>query len=623
MRDLISEISRIREMMNLPNNLLTEAISIPSGFYEFIEKILNRDANETTFTFGSLRNVTRQELKDLVTKLQSVDFEIKDLNPKEKSIIGNIIGSDPDMSKRFYAEFITQEMNRNNFENETAFLRDFQSKAKDKKYTGMDSSEIIDKIYGSIPNKELILPAIRPTFVKQLDVLRTTPASFTSVLVSGSVKILNKRQKAKIIKVINGKSASVFAGDFIKYFKNSVDEIKLEIEGFNNGYLSEVEKATATSTDSKTLDSTLNSLKEAYAGKIASLMNQLEIRTNGAAADVLNNYGLDSNITAIIRSDSYEFFTMFRGIWEKEGESLVTMIKDTNISFLNEFVALFKQLITKEGFFKAIGSLINPRTSIGQFMLTSQFASINKQYLALIRTSALENKSNKFKFSQLYLTQSFIGYYVGFLIYEVLFLLWELGESLIYVARRGITTSKFWQKWIGTDPPDKPENIYLDLKFLDNLWIKFKDMFSILSGFETSGFKGVVVMVFETIRTLIPGGFGTIRDSIVWDGLNSTLSTAHDGKWSPDIVIENFGNIISTEIGIALETIGVAEVTAYRDNLDSFKKFLKDQKMGDKYDIEKSAKEKDLDGEWYVAKGKGDETDLYYQFKDNNFVIPQ
>ena len=239
--------------------------------------------------------------------------------------------------------------------------------------------------------------------------------------------------------------------------------------------MSEVEKATATSTDSKTLDSTLNSLKEAYAGKIASLMNQLEIRTNGAAADVLDNYGLDSNITAIIRSDSYEFFTMFRGIWEKEGESLVTMIKDTNISFLNEFVALFKQLITKEGFFKAIGSLINPRTSIGQFMLTSQFASINKQYLALIRTSALENKSNKFKFSQLYLTQSFIGYYVGFLIYEVLFLLWELGESLIYVARRGITTSKFWQKWIGTDPPDKPENIYLDLKFLDNLWIKFKD----------------------------------------------------------------------------------------------------------------------------------------------------
>lgn len=617
MRDLISEISRIREMMNLPNNLLTEAIGIPAGLKSYLDNLVS--TSYTTFNIGGIK-ILKKEIQDIIVKLSKSDFKIDNLTSREQSIIGHIIGSTTESSENFYKSFIEQEMNRAGFKTEVEFIQDLQRKMQLPRYVGYTFDNVIEDIYRHSTYKDLILPAIKPTLERQYDTLRTSPSNFRSVLSVGPAKKLTKQQIDKIKKVIDKKSSSTFAKDFITYYRKSIDEIIEEIRNYNNGYLLEELQKKATIIDQNTLKAELKGLQEAYAAKITSLMNQLEIRKNGAAADALDTIGLDPDITTIIRTDSNEFFAMFREIWAKEGESLTEMIKGTNISFLKEFSDSWKQLTTKGQFWKGIGSILDPRTSIGQFMFTSQFASINKQYLALIKTSALENKSNKFKFSQLYLAQSFIGYYIGFLVYEVLFWMWEAVESLFFQLFDFIQR-KLLNVWPDIPTPiEKPENLFLDEKFLNNLWVKFKDMFSILSGFETSGLTGVVVMVFEIIRTLIPGGFGTIRDGIVWDGINATFFRLYKGKQSPDIFINEVGLLFSTMIGVSLETVGVAEVTAYRDNLESFKKFLVDQNLSDKYDIENSIEERDTEGKWYVAKGKNNEANRYYKFNETNFI---
>ena len=613
--NILTEIYRMREIMSLPKTTIKESIgaSIYDNILSKINQLL-RDSDFTEIKIGG-RSFQRVNFDNLVYILDDFNNRISDAEETEKALLGKLINEDEGLSLEFYKEWLTS-IKRNNNMSEKELLEKLKSYMKTP---GTELSSALNRVIANSPQKSIVKEAIYSALSKQLDTYTNKPGKFTDTLSGVAPTKLNARQMRKLKKVINQKTPKLFIQDFFNLFIKSFDDVKKEIMELNAGYISDV----ATARSKSDADSKVKELTEAYSVAITRLLNQLETKKDGAAAKVLADAGLDSEITKMISNGDIPFFTIFRETWEKSGEQVDEIIVDVVRSFSGEIMSTIRQLFTKGERKQGVQSLLDPRTSVGQFMFTNQFAGLNKQYLTLIRTSAGESLSKKGKFALAYLAQSLIGYLMGWLAQSVIIFVFDIFRGLIQSG---------WNVFLDgmTDMFDMDDDKLIQYKadwntvFKQGLGEWFKERVGILISYlkekgeeDPNGFIGTAINIIE--RTII-GGLGTVQDSIGFTIFDKMIELSSQGKYDPS----QFDGIVMEIVNAFGNMTAPAEVVAYQNTEDSFKSFVREKLSEDEFDFLSPKKVGEDEGKtWYKVSRKGNGADSYYMYDNGEFKLQQ
>ena len=312
----------------------------------------------------------------------------------------------------------------------------------------------------------------------------------------------------------------------------------------------------------------------------------------------------------------YRFFSIFNDTWEKSGEGVGEIMGDVMKSFSGELLLTVKQLLTKGQRMEAVKSLIDPRTSVGQFMLTNQFAGLNKQYLGLIRTSAGETGGKKLKYALVYLAQSLVGYFVGWFAQSVIIFVFDILRGLIESGWNSLLDGL--SDMFDTDL----NNFKIDFNTIwkqglsEWAYERVGVLFDVLrqkGEDDPNSFVGTMVNIIER---LVPGGLGSVQDSMGYSIVDAFIETASQGKYD----MSEFDGIIMEIVNKVRNLLPSAEIVTYKNEEDSFKSFVRDNLSEDVYNY-LSAKKAGEDGgkTWYVVSRKGNGTDTYYVYDNGDF----
>jgi hypothetical protein len=249
-----------------------------------------------------------------------------------------------------------------------------------------ESKSLMDVLGDMTQDDFAVMNALRKKFEKKINEIETgtfkaevsRPVTSTSKSIS-----LTADEIAQFNRVVEAKGAKTFIGDIIQLFKKNLDEIKEEIIQLSNGFEQDIVGKTPEE---------VTQLLNAYAVAISRKLDLVEIRLNGAAADVLENSGLSKEIVNKIKTSKDAFFEVYRTARAADSQSFITLAWNTTKEFLVDIYD-FVGNVFKLGWENSILKLFNPTTSVGQFFLTSNWATWNKLWRLAIKTSALQNKS--------------------------------------------------------------------------------------------------------------------------------------------------------------------------------------------------------------------------------------
>ena len=599
--NILIEIHRMKEIMSLPKTILKE--SIGSSVYDNILKYVNKALKKSDFLEIEIGGTTfkRENFDSLIYILEDFNGRVSEMGETEKTLLGKLINDDDELALEFYKGFL-KDIQRKNSMSEREFLEKLR---KGMKKPGTELVTALNRVVGDSPQKPINVNGIFDTVKKQLDIYVNKPSSFVDTLSGVAPTKLSKRQMRKLRKVIDDKTPTLFIQDFFTLFVKSFDKVKQEIKELNAGYITDV----AIAKSQQNSDKKIKEITEAYAVAITRLLNQLEIKKDGAAAEVLADAGLDSEITNLIRDGEIPFFSIFNDTWEKSGEGVGEIMGDVMKSFSGELLLTVKQLLTKGQRMEAVKSLIDPRTSVGQFMLTNQFAGLNKQYLGLIRTSAGETGGKKLKYALVYLAQSLVGYFVGWFAQSVIIFVFDILRGLIESGWNSLLDGL--SDMFDTDL----NNFKIDFNTIwkqglsEWAYERVGVLFDVLrqkGEDDPNSFVGTMVNIIER---LVPGGLGSVQDSMGYSIVDAFIETASQGKYD----MSEFDGIIMEIVNKVRNLLPSAEIVTYKNEEDSFKSFVRDNLSEDVYNY-LSAKKAGEDGgkTWYVVSRKGNGTDTYY-----------
>jgi hypothetical protein len=610
---IITEIYRIREIMLLPKTIVKE--SVGSSIYDNILTILKNALNESDFRIKNIggKEFKRIDFESLAYVLEDFSGRIELAGNVEKELLGKLINSNDELSLKFYKEFL-KSMRNNNKISEREFLESLKKKVESA--PGVNLKTVLNETIQESPQKIIIVEAIYSRVNTQLEIFTNNPKKFRNTLSDNVEPIrLTSTQIKKLRTVIDKKTPRIFLQDFFKLFTNSFDEVKLKISQLNAGFYIDVAEAlTIKPSDAYNPTEQIQKITESYAVAITRLLGQLEIKQNGAAAQVLSDAGLDSEITDLIMNGNIRFFAIFKETWEASAADMDKMMIDVLTTFSKELNETLKNILTGNERGKALRSLLDPRSSVGQFFWTTQFAGLNKQYLTLMRTSAGESYKQMGKASLVFLAQSFVGYIVGWFIQNIVLFLWEIIKGLWEYCYNGVLDHIGDTLNIDNDKIDNLKVNYTTV-FVDwKPWVygRLDDLSDFLSNTHESNpddFIGIMVDILEKFTS----GLGTFQDSIGWAITDAILERASRGS----LDISQFDGIIMTIVNSFQNMIAPADVVAYDDDIDSFKSFLNDNLDNDKYNF--IDVKKDDEGVYKVPGRGNNNTDKFYYYKDGTF----
>lgn len=341
------------------------------------------------------------------------------------------------------------------------------------------------------------------------DAIKKNVRSKVDDAVSDSVKIkkvlLGTDEIGKLNKVVESKTVRTFAGDIIRYWKASVEDIQKEIQGLSEGFIESIKGAKKKDREK---------LINAYGAKISRLLDRAEIKQNGAAAKVLQDSGIDEKLVNKIKFSQEPFFEVYRRARGIDNETLTEIMAQTSKEFIVEIWDLIKGLFRKES--NTLIRMFNPKTSVGQWFITNQWASINKLYRLAIKMSPGESRTKLLRYIGATMFASSVGFVIGQLLKSGL----QGLNDLYGVGLRNTLIDEFagedgmiFGKDVGQYKKDLPEfgiatNLLDEIgKPLDAIGQRIFD--DVIKSYNEKGFKDIILRA-------APGGILTYPESLLF-----------------------------------------------------------------------------------------------------------
>lgn len=498
--NILNEIQRIKEVMRVKPKLLTEISKLVSSFADYLDDFFK------TVQVKTIKNTTDVMIGNVKTSQRSYDNIIRALNDPTGELLntldittlqalGRIIRQNENLVNLLYKSVIRDFLELTPGATEESLIK----LIKDK----VDSGEKLIEILGEMTDDDYgVVNAIFLKISKRIEDFET--GKFTTevsrTLKSGQgVRSLTADELSAFNKVIERKTPKTFIGDVTTLWRNSLDEIKDRIIELSRGFEQDIVDKTPEE---------VSRLLNAYAVAISRNLDLAEIKLNGAAAEILEKGGLPKEIVTKLKTDKSAFLETFRIARAADNQSLVTLVAQTTKEFVLEIFE-FVRGVFRLGLDNSILKLFNPRTSVGQYFLTNNWATWNKLWKLAIKTSSGQNKS---KFIIAAMFASSVGAVVGSLIKDIL---GGLSESIIQPRVNNLLDYIGGEnkKWLGQDiekwkfelsnSPDVEANIIT--KILNPIVLRIIE--GMFSEFKERGFG-------PALLNAIPGGLTTFQNSM-------------------------------------------------------------------------------------------------------------
>jgi hypothetical protein len=534
---IISEVSRIGNLMGVKPQLLKESkywMSLADAIENFFSTTVPKSIkNSSDILLGNVR-VERQIYDDILDIIDNPNL-MGQADTKVLQALGRIISQDSTLVDTLYRTVMRDFFSITPGATEETLLRAIVKKMDS------ESKSLMDVLGDMTQDDFAVMNALRKKFEKKINEIETgtfkaevsRPVTSTSKSIS-----LTADEIAQFNRVVEAKGAKTFIGDIIQLFKKNLDEIKEEIIQLSNGFEQDIVGKTPEE---------VTQLLNAYAVAISRKLDLVEIRLNGAAADVLENSGLSKEIVNKIKTSKDAFFEVYRTARAADSQSFITLAWNTTKEFLVDIYD-FVGNVFKLGWENSILKLFNPTTSVGQFFLTSNWATWNKLWRLAIKTSALQNKSK-------FIAQAAFASAVGSAVGSVL-------TSILGGLNEVIVLGNY--------------NRILDSIADENGKIFGRDIESIKAEIsDTSGEKNIIYKLFVPIVTkisetvwgefeerglgpvlisMVPGGITTFQDSLA-SGLLKAIVPGEDEIPNVKDMIYKLQDLIFSIFGYSREEV--------------------------------------------------------------------
>ena len=222
-----------------------------------------------------------------------------------------------------------------------------------------------------------------------------------------TIKLTN-RQIANFKKVVS--TSSRYWNNIYQVFTKNLDDLRLDIEGLSKGYI----ESCKNTTDPEQL----KDLANAYAVQISNKLSLMESKMKNSALDLLEEEGIPDEVLQVLKNDQNTFFKMFRESIQASDETVsgyVDLITESITRNFQEISTFIKKLFSKNAF-DAVKHLLNPRSDLGTWFYTNQWAGLNKLFQLAVKNGAFEsNKAFWTKFIPKVLIATNIGFLTGWL----------------------------------------------------------------------------------------------------------------------------------------------------------------------------------------------------------------
>jgi hypothetical protein len=493
-KKLLKEIYRNKQLMfgnvllsEQPGGIFGKISDLAADFFARTEKKVIQGTDKRMI--GGVE-LTTKNLEDFATVFENPSL-VTALSREELQLMGRVLLQADDVVERYYREIVLDFLEKNPGATERSLI---QKMSEEADMRGLN----VEQILSQITNDELATTILRKKVSQKFQDLERN--KFTTEIIrklSDQPKLLTPDEIKAFNKVIESKTAKVFIEDVTQIFKKDLDQLKKEIYELSIGF------------EQSLLEKTPDEIKElvnAYALAVSRKLDMIEIKANGAANEILENSGLSKEIVDKLKTSDDAFFKVFRNERAADSQSLVAVLGDTLKSFLREIGEIVTGVFKKEG--NTLLKIFDPRTSVGQWFYTAQWATFSKLWKLAIKTSAGQNKA---KYIAAAAFASAVGSLVGTTLSGVGYGLYELfvlgGWNLLIdkLGGKDNTIFGYTEEELKADIGDTIEN---------------KDVISkILSPILENGFN-VIVDEFEkegmlpALLSMVPGGVLTYDNSL-------------------------------------------------------------------------------------------------------------
>jgi len=378
-KKLLKEIHRNKQLMfgnvllsEQPGGIFGKISDLAADFFARTEKKVIQGTDKRMI--GGVE-LTTKNLEDFATVFENPSF-VTALSREELQLLGKVLLQSDEVVDRYYREIVLDFLEKNPGATERSLI---QKMSEESTMRGLN----VEQILSQITDDELATTILRKKFSQKFQDLERN--KFTTEIIrklSDQPKLLTPDEIKAFNKVIESKTAKVFIEDVTQLFKKDLDQLKKEIYELSIGF------------EQSLLEKTPDEIKElvnAYALAVSRKLDMIEIKANGAANEILENSGLSKEIVDKLKTSDDAFFKVFRNERAADSQSLVAVLGDTLKSFLREIGEIVTGVFKKEG--NTLLKIFDPRTSVGQWFYTAQWATFSKLWKLAIKTSAGQNKA--------------------------------------------------------------------------------------------------------------------------------------------------------------------------------------------------------------------------------------
>lgn len=337
----------------------------------------------------------------------------------------SILRGSPEITKQFYDDLLTDLILKVKAVKSEKNLYNVLRKREVAEGSAFDLETELARIVPDPFERELLFPTFRKNYEEY------KRGTFKPTVFPRDVNVksitLDEKQIKNFNKVIS--TSTRYWYKFTQAFRKSVDDFRLEVEGLSKGYLEQLSNV-------KNVEEA-KALANAYAVQISNKLSLMEMKLKGSAIELLEEEGIPTDVLDILRNDQEQFFKLFRdgiAVAERNGfevSKFIDFMGESITNNLKELGTFFKTLFSKE-FVNAIKHLFDPKTDLGIWFYTNQWAGLNKLFHLAVKTGALQNKKAALEWILKALFATNVGYLVGWGTKAGLLSAWEIIGKPIY-----------------------------------------------------------------------------------------------------------------------------------------------------------------------------------------------
>jgi len=347
--------------------------------------------------------------------------------------LAQLIRANAGITKEFYDDLISDlVLKTNSVKSETNL---YKMLYEVEKRNGISNFNLETELKNFITNEfefELLSPTFRNNYKSYKD------GTFKQTVFPKEINVNSEKLSEKQIKNFNKviSTSTRYWNNFTQLFVKNIEDFKNEIKELSSGFLDELSKMSGRTPEE------IKALTNAYSVQISNKLSLIEIKMKGEAINIMETEGIPPDILEILKNDQNMFFKLFRDSIKSAQEGGVDINKITDFmsdsikNNMNELGTFFKDAFSKR-FIQAVKHLVNPKSDLGIWFYTNQWAGLNKLFHLAVKTGALQNKKQAFEWLWKALIATNIGYLTGWATSTGILSIWELIGKPIYNASIG------------------------------------------------------------------------------------------------------------------------------------------------------------------------------------------